>query len=109
MRRSGLTAASHYSQPWARRARAATAPACADCGDSVQVILQPASELGALPPPASTCERWGGLGWGVERVASAIAPRTAPHPRPLPTASRGEGSGETDPQSCGSNLMRLAP
>src|SRR6266545_697684 len=51
----------------------------------------PRGNGGALPPPASARERWGGLGWGVVRLFAVGAERTTPHPRPLPTAPRAGG------------------
>ncbi len=72
------------------------------CAAAAPAINKPATRTtprhtsGALPSPASACERRGGLGWGVVLRAVSMFRASAPHPRPLPPrCARGEGSGET--------------
>src|SRR5262249_2861377 len=46
---------------------------------------------GLLPPPASPCERWGGLGWGgVPRVGTDLLYSKCPPPPSPPHHSLGE-------------------
>jgi ABC transporter substrate binding protein (PQQ-dependent alcohol dehydrogenase system) len=50
------------------------------------------SLLGVLPPPASACERWGGLGWGVLPGGLPLPNARPPTPDPSPPrCARGEG------------------
>jgi len=52
------------------------------------------SKFSPFPSPHS-CNEWRG---GVRGGGRFLFPSTTPHPRPLPAASRGEGSGEIVPR-----------
>ena len=61
-------------------------------------------EVGKFSPFPSphSCNEWRG---GVRGGGRFLFPSTTPHPRPLPAASRGEGSGEAVPYIAKSKVL----
>src|SRR5262245_59737531 len=65
------------------------------CGPRYFGCHQRAPTTRCAPSPRERLRAVGRVGVGGRACGTDAAQRTAPHSRPLPTASRGEGSGET--------------
>src|SRR5438270_9545035 len=80
-----------------RRPTSSRAPRQSPANDA-QELFADAASAALDPPPASSCERWGGSASAASRgggllVWNAYPPTPDPSP-PLRSASRGEGSGD---------------